>query len=196
MQFRSGTVGRFLPGIAHRLEPVPGVDEGGRLMLTGPNVMLGYLRVERPGELERPADGVYDTGDIVAIDDKGFVTILGRAKRFAKVAGEMVSLTAVERAVAELWPDHNHAVVAIPDQRKGEQLVLVTEKADATREAIAAHAREIGLPELFLPRTVMAVEHLPLLGTGKADYRAVSKIASEAAAPPAERADAREAQRS
>ena len=154
--------------------------------------MLGYLRVERPGELERPADGAYDTGDIVSIDDNGFVTIEGRAKRFAKIAGEMVSLTAVERAVSQLWPDHQHAVVALPDPRKGEQLVLVSEKPDATREAIAAHTRAAGLPELFLPRLVVMVDRLPLLGTGKTDYGAIAKLAaaSQAAATSMENAKA------
>ena len=182
-QFKAGAVGRFLPGIAYRLQPMAGVVEGGRLILTGPNVMLGYLRAERPGELERPADGAYDTGDIVSVDDRGFVTILGRAKRFAKVAGEMVSLTVVERAISQLWPGHRHAVVAVPDPRKGEQLVLVTEMPGATREAIAAHAREIGLTELFLPRVVMVLDHLPVLGTGKTDYGAVGKLALAATAP-------------
>ncbi len=194
MQFKAGTVGRFLPGIEHRLESVPGVAEGGRLILGGPNVMLGYLRVERPGELDRPADGAYDTGDIVSLDAQGFVTILGRAKRFAKVAGEMVSLTAVERAIGRLWPEQQHAVVALPDARKGEQLVLVTERGDASREAIAGHAREIGLTELFLPRTIVTVKALPLLGTGKTDYAAATKLAAEsqAAALPAGAASSHE----
>ncbi len=185
LQFKAGTVGRFLPGIGHRLEPVPGVAEGGRLILNGPNVMQGYLRAERPGELDPLAGGLYDTGDIVAIDPQGFITILGRAKRFAKIAGEMVSLTAVEAAIAKLWPEQHHAVIAIPDARKGEQLVLVTERGDASRDAIAAHAREIGLPELFLPRQVIPVKSLPLLGSGKADYGAVAKLASDAMPPPA-----------
>ena len=178
LQFKAGTVGRFLPGIGHRLDPVAGVAEGGRLILSGPNVMRGYLRAEKPGELDPPADGLYDTGDIVAIDPQGFITILGRAKRFAKIAGEMVSLAAVETAIAKLWPEQHHAVIAIPDARKGEQLVLVTERNDASREAIAAHAREIGLPDLFLPRQVVTVKSLPLLGSGKADYGAVAKLAS------------------
>jgi acyl-[acyl-carrier-protein]-phospholipid O-acyltransferase/long-chain-fatty-acid--[acyl-carrier-protein] ligase len=182
MQFKAGTVGRFLPGIEHRLESVPGVTEGGRLILSGPNVMLGYLRVEHPGELDGPADGAYDTGDIVSIDPQGFVTILGRAKRFAKVAGEMVSLTAVERAISRLWPEQQHAVVALPDVRKGEQLVLVTERGDASREAVASHAREIGLTELFLPRTIVTVKALPVLGTGKTDYAAATKLATESLA--------------
>jgi acyl-[acyl-carrier-protein]-phospholipid O-acyltransferase/long-chain-fatty-acid--[acyl-carrier-protein] ligase len=155
------------------------------LILSGPTVMQGYLRAEAPGELDRPADGLYDTGDIVSIDPQGFITILGRAKRFAKIAGEMVSLTAVESAIARLWPEQHHAVVAIPDARKGEQLVLVTERDDASREAIAVHAREIGLTELFLPRQVIIVKSLPLLGTGKTDYTAAMKLAVETQTPAA-----------
>ena len=102
---RIGTVGRLLPGIEPRLEPVPGIEEGGRLFVRGPNVMIGYFRADNPGELEPPPDGWHDTGDIVAIDAEGFVTIKGRAKRFAKIAGELVSLGAVEDLVAGLWPD-------------------------------------------------------------------------------------------
>lgn len=176
MHYRAGTVGRILPGIEHRVEPVPGLDGGGRLQVRGPNVMLGYLRAERPGEIEAPAHGWYDTGDIVTIDDTGFVTILGRAKRFAKIAGEMISLGAVEAELAALWPDHHHAVVAVEDGRKGEQLVLVTDRPDATREAVLARFRERGLGELQVPRTVMTLDRVPLLGTGKTDYMAVQKI--------------------
>ncbi len=170
MHFKAGSVGRLLPGIDHRLEPVPGVDEGGRLLVAGPNVMLGYLKAETPGELQPPADGWYDTGDIVALDAEGYVTILGRAKRFAKIAGEMVSLGAVENLVSGLWPEEMHAVVALPDARKGEQLVLLTERAEAPREAISAHARQQGASELMVPRHVFSVEKLPLLGSGKADH--------------------------
>jgi acyl-[acyl-carrier-protein]-phospholipid O-acyltransferase / long-chain-fatty-acid--[acyl-carrier-protein] ligase len=181
MQYKPGTVGRFLPGIDWHLTPVPGVSGGGgRLSLSGPNVMLGYLRVEAPGRIEPPADGVYDTGDIVAVDERGFVTILGRAKRFAKIAGEMVSLAAVEADAARLWPDRLHAVVALPDMRKGEQLVLVTDHAGATREALLAQARDSGVTELFVPRTILHLERLPLLGTGKLDYAAIGEIARRA----------------
>ena len=183
MQYRPGTVGRFVPGLTCKLEPVAGVTEGKRLLLSGPNVMLGYLTVDRPGELQPPPDGVYDTGDIVTIDDQGFVTLKGRVKRFAKIAGEMVSLAAVEEAALKLWPGHQFAVVAVPDARKGEQLVLVSDHAGATREAFQAHARAQGLPELFLPRQILAVERMPLLGSGKFDYPAISKIAEEAAQP-------------
>ena len=177
MHAKAGTVGRLLPGIEHRLDKVPGIEEGGQLHVRGPNVMLGYMRAERPGELEPPHDGWHDTGDIVAIDDIGFVRILGRVKRFAKIAGEMVSLGSVESAVSSLWPSAPHAVVAIPDARKGEQIVLVTEYAQAARPALQEHFRSLGLGELLVPRSIVVVPKLPLLGTGKADYTAIRKVA-------------------
>ena len=178
MAHREGTVGRFLPGVEWRLEPLPGVTEGGRLFVRGPNVMLGYLLHDRPGELVPPPGGWYDTGDIVSVDRDGFVTIRGRAKRFAKVGGEMVSLTAVEELAGRVWPDARHAVVAIADERKGEQLVLVTTQADADRAALAARARADGMSELSVPRTVTRVREVPLLGTGKTDYGAVQVLAA------------------
>ncbi len=176
MHFKAGTVGRFLPGIAHELEEVPGIDAGGRLIVSGPNVMLGYLRAESPGLLERPPDGRYDTGDIVSIDDHGFVTIQGRAKRFAKIAGEMVSLSAVEATASALWPEHMHAVLSVPDARKGERLVLVTENADAERDALLDFARAQGIAELMVPRTIQSVDRLPVLATGKVDYVGVKNL--------------------
>jgi acyl-[acyl-carrier-protein]-phospholipid O-acyltransferase/long-chain-fatty-acid--[acyl-carrier-protein] ligase len=177
MHFKAGTVGRLMPGIAYELDPVPGIEAGGRLIVSGPNVMLGYLRAENPGVLEPPEDGRYDTGDIVSIDDHDFVTIQGRAKRFAKIAGEMVSLGAVEGYASAVWPEHQHAVVAIPDPRKGEQLVLVTENADAGREPLLAFAKAQGIAELMVPRTIRIVEAIPVLGTGKVDYVGVKSLA-------------------
>ena len=177
MHFKAGTVGRLLPGIDHRLEPVPGVAAGGRLLVSGPNVMLGYLRAERPGELEAPPGGWYDTGDIVEIDDDRFVHILGRAKRFAKIAGEMVSLSAVENLVSGLWPEHQHAVVSLPDPRKGEQLVLLTDREGPARDEIVAHARAEGATELMVPKALFSVDKLPLLGTGKTDYAGARTLA-------------------
>lgn len=178
---RFGTVGRLMPGLEHKLEPVPGVAEGGRLMLRGPNIMLGYLRAEKPGVLEPPADGWYDTGDIVAIDREGFVAIKGRAKRFAKVGGEMISLAAVEAIAAELWPAAMTAVATAPDAKKGERLVMVTTEKTATRSAFQAFAREKGATELATPSELVIVDKLPLLGSGKTDFVAVTRMVRERA---------------
>jgi acyl-[acyl-carrier-protein]-phospholipid O-acyltransferase/long-chain-fatty-acid--[acyl-carrier-protein] ligase len=179
MHFRAGTVGRLLPGLGYRLEAVPGVEEGGRLLVAGPNVMLGYLKFDNPGALEPPSDGWYDTGDIVTLDEDGYVRILGRAKRFAKVAGEMVSLGAVENLVSALWPEEMHAVVALPDARKGEQLVLLTERQEVSREQISTHARAEGASELMVPRQIFSIEKLPLLGSGKVDHPGAKALAEE-----------------
>lgn len=170
MHFQAGTVGRLLPGIKYKLEDVPGIDKGGRLIVRGPNVMLGYLRDTNPGVLEEPIDGWYDTGDIVEIDEHGYVKICGRAKRFAKIAGEMVSLSAVETYVSAIWPDNLHAVISIPDARKGEQLILVTENEKAERSDISSYAKENGITELMVPKTILPVSKVPVLGTGKTDY--------------------------
>jgi acyl-[acyl-carrier-protein]-phospholipid O-acyltransferase/long-chain-fatty-acid--[acyl-carrier-protein] ligase len=179
---RFGTVGRLLPGMEARLEKVEGVDEGGRLFVRGPNVMLGYLRADRPGFLEVPPEGWHDTGDIVEIDKQGFIAIKGRAKRFAKVGGEMVSLAAVESLAGDLWPDQISAVAAVPDARKGERLILFTERAGATRSDFIAFARERHASELMIPSEVVVMDKLPLLGTGKPDLMAIAKIARERAA--------------
>jgi acyl-[acyl-carrier-protein]-phospholipid O-acyltransferase/long-chain-fatty-acid--[acyl-carrier-protein] ligase len=187
MHFKSGTVGRFLPLIEHRLEPVPGIEEGGRLLLRGPNVMAGYLLADAPGVLQPPEEGWHDTGDIVRIDAEGFVTIAGRAKRFAKLAGEMVSLAVAERIATAAYPEYRHAVVALPDARRGERLVLVSEAPEVRRDALVAAAQRERLPELTVPRDVVAVAALPLLGSGKTDYPAVQRLAAanspEAAEP-------------
>lgn len=176
---RFGTVGRLLPGIEHRLESVPGIEEGGRLSVKGPNVMLGYYRAEKPGVLEAPLGGWHDTGDIVAIDAEGFVAIKGRAKRFAKIAGEMISLATVETLAAELWPDSPSAVAAVPDARKGERLILFTEAKGATRPAYQTFAKSKGAPELAVPAEVVVLDKLPMLGSGKVDQVGVIKLAKE-----------------
>jgi acyl-[acyl-carrier-protein]-phospholipid O-acyltransferase / long-chain-fatty-acid--[acyl-carrier-protein] ligase len=173
---REGSVGRLLPGIEARLEPVEGIAEGGRLFVRGPNVMLGYLRVEAPGVLEPPRGGWYDTGDIVAIDADGFVAIKGRAKRFAKIGGEMVSLAAAEGLAFAAWPEEVHAVVAVPDARKGEKLLLVTTRRNADVRTLLAAARERGVAEIQVPRDLMVVDKMPLLGAGKIDYPGVKRM--------------------
>ena len=173
---RRGTVGRLLPGIEARLEPVEGIKGGGRLHVRGPNIMAGYLN-DNSGVLETPNEGWHDTGDVVSIDADGFVRILGRAKRFAKVGGEMISLSAVEDLAAAVWPDRWRAVVAVPDNRRGERLVLVIEGGPADAKALLAHAQSVGAPEIAVPRKVVHVPVPVLLGTGKTDYGAVQRIA-------------------
>ena len=190
IDMRAGTVGRLLPGIEYALDPVPGV-EGGRLSVRGPNVMLGYLMHDKPGVIQPPATergkGWYDTGDIVTIDADGFVTIQGRAKRFAKIGGEMISLTAVEELATRTWPDAQHACVNLPDFQKGEQLILVTTREGAQRAELSTQARADGMSELHVPKRILSVAAVPLLGSGKTDYPAVHTLV-EAALPRGERA--------
>lgn len=174
---RPGTVGQMLPGMEWRIDPVDGIPEGGRLFLRGPNVMRGYLSANDPQSIEPLAGGWHDTGDIVDIDKDGYVAILGRVKRFAKIGGEMVSLTAVEGLASAVWPDSRHAVVSIPDSRKGEKLVLFTDRSDADVARLAEWARSHGAPELAVPKKIMRVAEVPVLGTGKTDYVAIQRLA-------------------
>jgi acyl-[acyl-carrier-protein]-phospholipid O-acyltransferase/long-chain-fatty-acid--[acyl-carrier-protein] ligase len=172
---RRGTVGALMPCMEARLEPVEGITGGGRLLVRGPNVMAGYLRPD--GILEAPVDGWLDTGDIVSMTDDNWITILGRAKRFAKVGGEMVSLTAAEDLVLSLWPDNRHAVIAMPDPKKGERLILFTDRTDAAATAIVEHAQSLGAPEIAVPRKIVKVPEIPVLGTGKTDYVTIQRLA-------------------
>lgn len=175
MHFRLNTVGRLLPGITYNIKKVPGIKRGGRLVVQGPNIMCGYFLADNPGVLVPPLKHSYDTGDIVDIDEDGYITILGRAKRFAKIAGEMVSLTAVEKYLAQLWPDHDQAVVNIPDAKKGEAIILVTTNKNAKRPEIIAYASKNGLSELMIPKKIVTVDSIPVLATGKTDYVSLKK---------------------
>ncbi|OHB28100.1 MAG: hypothetical protein A2790_11795 [Phenylobacterium sp. RIFCSPHIGHO2_01_FULL_69_31] len=171
---RRGTVGGLLPGMETRLERVDGIPGGGKLLVRGPNVMSGYLRPD--GGIDPPTDGWHDTGDVVSLSDDHWIKILGRVKRFAKVGGEMVSLTAAEDLAAAVWPDCRHAVVALPDPKKGERLILVTDRRDADPAPLILHAQQIGAPELAVPRKIIRVQEIPVLGTGKTDYVALQRI--------------------
>ena len=181
MAFRSGTVGQLLPCISSKLIPVPGIEKGGMLHVKGPNVMSGYYRFDNPGVLQAPSseagDGWYETGDVVAIDDDGFVSIVGRVKRFAKVAGEMVSLEVVEKLATHASPTAMHGASSQVDGGRGEAIVLFTTDASVTREAMIAAAQAMGIPELAAPRKIQVVAALPLLGTGKTDYVTLKKMA-------------------
>ncbi len=177
MHFKEGTVGRLLPNIEYQLKPVEGIAEGGRLLVRGANVMKGYLLHDQPGVLQPPHDGWYDTGDIVRLDEDGFVYIQGRAKRFAKIAGEMVSLTAVEAMAKQCWADFEHVALAFPDAHKGEQLVLLTTMKNAPRKELLHYAKEHGMHELQVPRTFLYITDIPLMGTGKVDYPTAKVLA-------------------
>ena len=176
---RAGTVGRLLPGVEARLEPVEGLDDSGRLFVRGPNVMAGYLCADRPGEIQGVAEGWHDTGDIVSFDADGNMSIRGRAKRFAKIGGEMISLAVVENCASAAWPEHMHAAVILPDARKGEQIILLSENPEAERSRLLSWAQSHGVPEIAVPKKILHIDAVPVLGTGKVDYLAVRETALE-----------------
>ncbi|MDD5388121.1 MAG: AMP-binding protein [Gallionellaceae bacterium] len=179
---RPGTVGQLLPGIEARLIPVPGIERGGELHVRGPNLMSGYYRFDTPTLLEPPSSeagtGWHDTGDVAELDADGYLTILGRLKRFAKVAGEMVSLEVVESIARAVSADASHAAINISDPARGEAIVLFTTDPGLTREQLAAAAKNLGLPEIALPRRIRVIEELPTLGTGKIDYPRLKEAAT------------------
>jgi acyl-[acyl-carrier-protein]-phospholipid O-acyltransferase/long-chain-fatty-acid--[acyl-carrier-protein] ligase len=181
---KPASVGRFLPGIEYRVVPVPGIDRGGMLHVKGPNLMLGYLKHDAPGQIQPPSSsagaGWYETGDIVEVDSAGFVTIVGRVKRFAKVAGEMVSLEVVEKIGAAASPDRAHAATTVSSVQRGEVILLYTEDKTLDRGRLLAAARQGGLPEIAVPRQVVHIEKLPRLGNGKVDYVSLKDIAARA----------------
>ncbi len=185
MACRIGSVGQFVPGMEIQVEPVPGIEHGGALHVKGPNVMKGYFLFDRPGVIQPPQSvgaGWYSTGDVVTVDDDGFVHIRGRLKRFAKIAGEMVSLEVVEKIATTAAPGHAHAAATRGDAAKGEALVLFTTAPQLNRDLLLAAARATGAPELAVPRVIRQLEAIPLLGSGKTDYVRLKRLAEETAA--------------
>jgi acyl-[acyl-carrier-protein]-phospholipid O-acyltransferase/long-chain-fatty-acid--[acyl-carrier-protein] ligase len=180
---RFGSIGKILPALKYKIEPVPGIEKGGELVIKGPNVMLGYIMPDNPGVLVPLEGGWYHTGDVVEIDEIGFVYIKDRIKRFAKIGGEMVSLNAVQEMVIKAYewmgPDFEYGVVAIPHESKGEQIILVTNNQQAKQEVLHDYIKNNGMSELFLPRVILYQEHIPLLATGKTDNVTLKKIVLE-----------------
>jgi acyl-[acyl-carrier-protein]-phospholipid O-acyltransferase/long-chain-fatty-acid--[acyl-carrier-protein] ligase len=184
MHCKLGSVGRILPSIRYMLEQVEGIEQGGKLIVSGPNVMLGYLKPDQPGILQKTTynyqgksyKGWYDTGDIVNVDEDRYITILGRAKRFAKIGGEMISLTSVEDAIIQLWPENLHAILNIDDPKKGESLILFTNRENADKQDILRFLNKNGYNELYLPKSIYYIADIPLLGTGKIDYISLKEL--------------------
>ena len=175
MYYKENTVGRILPEIEYKLQKVEGVTDAGKLLLQGDNVMLGYIMPDKPGVLQKQ-HGWYDTGDIVKIDDEGFVSICGRVKRFAKIGGEMVSLTAVEQTLEKIYPEVSLGIVAVNDKNKGEKIVLVTAEKNVQLAEIRKYFKNAGLSELWCPKEIFYLKNMPLLGSGKFDYLTAKKL--------------------
>ena len=179
---RFGSIGKLLPAMEYKIQPVDGIEKGGELVVRGPNVMLGYIIPSQPGVLQPLEDGWYHTGDVVEIDEIGFIYIKDRSKRFAKIGGEMVSLNAVDNMVRKAYEwmapqdksDDNgemfsYGVVAIPHESKGEQIVLVTNNRMVTQDVLHSYIKNNGMSELYLPRIILFRDKLPVFATGKAD---------------------------
>ena len=183
MGSKPDSVGQLLAKMEYYLEPVEGIPTGGRLIVRGPNIMRGYLFHGGDGDYYPPStaygQGWYDTGDIVTVDDDEYVSIVGRQKRFAKIGGEMVPLQQTEDIANLVWPDHTHAAVTLADTRKGEQIILISEFIGCERAALIPAAKELGVPELSIPKGVIYHETIPLLGSGKIDYPALRNLAKD-----------------
>jgi acyl-[acyl-carrier-protein]-phospholipid O-acyltransferase/long-chain-fatty-acid--[acyl-carrier-protein] ligase len=177
MHNQNGTVGKLLPGMKASIKPIEGIDEGGELCLKGPNIMMGYWN----GKEFVPPSGEYgyETGDIVTIDEKGFIKIIGRLKRFAKISGEMIPLAYIEELIHKHYPDSGICLVAIPHEQRGEELVLVTTNKEITHDAMNTLFVKEKYPPLFCPKKVMYEEEIPLMGSGKVDVNRVKSIVME-----------------
>lgn len=176
-----GTLGKLVPGIEYRLEDVDGIEKGKELVVKGPNIMKGYIYVDNPGVLVPPEDGWYHTGDVVEVDELGFIKLIDRVKRFAKIGGEMISLTAVENNAKDMCKDEDfkYVAVALPHPKKGEQIVFVSNKKDLRRKDFVDYVTKNGLSELYVPSVLLYREEFPVFATGKADKVSLKKWAAE-----------------
>lgn len=166
-----------MPGIAHHIDPIPGIATGGELWVKGDNIMKGYYLYDTPGKLVPPVEGWYHTGDVVEVDNQGFIHIKGRVKRFAKVAGEMVSLEVVEKIANTAAPDFQHAATTKPDVQRGENIILFSTDPNLKREDLQIVAKNLGFSELSIARKIVYLEEIPLLSTGKTDYLTLKEMA-------------------
>ncbi len=178
---RMHSVGKLLPGLEYKLLEVEGIHEGGNLCVRGDNVMQGYMYHNKPNVLVPPKEGWHELGDIVDVDKENFIYIKGRAKRFAKIGGEMVSFAAVEQALAPLLQDSVYGIVSISHEKRGELLVLIVENSDITNGKIATHFANNGYPSLWTPKSIIRVKEAPVLGSGKFDYTKAKELALEKA---------------
>lgn len=179
MHEKPGSVGRLMPNIEYKIEPVEGLRNSGLLYIKGPNVMMGYIKSDKPTEILSPEDGWYNTGDIVKIDQDGYIKILGRQKRFAKIGGEMVSLAAIEDIAVKIDKENAHAVMHLLDKTKGEQIILFTTSQKVNRDSMRIQITNRELPELYLPKHFVEVKEIPVLATGKTNYRELLKMAED-----------------
>ena len=175
------SVGKLLPEIEYKLKPIDGIDGAGSLCVKGPNIMLGYMTSDRPTEIIRPAGAWFDTGDVVSVDDMGFFYIKGRLRRFAKIAGEMVSLPMVEKLVKDAYPDLDCevAAVSVPHPTKGEQIVVASTSRKITLDALLPFVIQQGFSELYVPKAVVYKREIPVLASGKRDYITLQKQIAE-----------------
>ena len=173
-----GTIGKLCPGMQYRLEKIDGIEKGGELVVKGPNVMEGYILPDHPGVLVPPQDGWYHTGDVVEVDEIGFMTIKDRIKRFATIGGEMVSLRAIENMLCKMFEGQDefcYGVVAVPHENKGEQIIVATNNKDLTIDRLREFIKTNGYPELYLPRVILYRESIPTSATGKVDNVTLKK---------------------
>jgi len=187
---KEGTVGRPIPGVAAKVVDLDtgadlDVNQSGMLLIKGPNIMKGYLgRQDLTAEVLK--DGWYVTGDIAEIDDDGFIKITGRESRFSKIGGEMVPHIQIEEALNRLLGSEESgelkaAVIAVPDPRKGERLIVLHTRLDQTPKTLCQELAQIGLPNIYIPApdSFLEVEQIPVLGTGKLDLKAIKQLAAQ-----------------